>query len=195
MSSILIAKREGAIEAFDRGKLRRVIALAMEPEGHAPQLASALASAVEMHLAAWDEPRPPTSDYIFKCVCEVLQQTGMDDVGVRMRRLRRLRHAQRKNIRIVERSNESANSVMWRKALVAELFERLYALGSKTARALAAEVEQRILRIGYREVSTTLLHEIMRTEVRAWGLLDEAYRTQPTGQGDAACEAPASNKP
>ena len=168
--AILVAKRGGGIEAFDPAKLRRCLAAAMRACHYEPRLADALTRAIELHLGDWSRPRPPTTDYIFRCLRTALVETGMEQVTQQLARHRRRRASQRQGVAVCDPRDPEGGLTPWRKARVARVLESRHGLGHSTARILAGEIERRVLALEYNVVSTALIAELIRSELFAWGL-------------------------
>lgn len=167
--AILVAKRGGGVEAFDPAKLRRCLVAAMRACHHEPRLADPLTRAIELHLRDWSRPRPPTTDYIFRCVRTALVETGMEQVTRQLARHRRRRATRRQSVTVYDPRCEGGLTP-WRKARVARVLESRHGLGHSTARILAGEIERRVLALEYNVVSTALIAELIRSELFAWGL-------------------------
>jgi transcriptional regulator NrdR family protein len=169
--TIVIEKRGGSREPFSAAKLRRVLALAMQESQIDPKLADPLVQAVEVHLRYWDDERPPTSEYVFRCVCAVLKQTDLTEVADILLAHRRWRRVRRRSVRVL-RAKPKRGSRPWKKRdLIAQL-EGRFGIGRSAARIIASEMEQRVLNLGFRLVSQPLLDELLQNELMAWGLCD-----------------------
>lgn len=166
---LIIVKRDGAVEDFAPAKLRRVIALGMRANQYDPKLADPLVEAVEVHLRYWNEPRPPSTDYVFRCVYAVLKQTGLQEVADTLASHRRWRRTRRRATRVL-REAPKKGSKPWRKANLVAALEDRHGLGHTTARIVAGELEQRVLNLGFKLLPPTLLAELIQTELMAWGL-------------------------
>ena len=166
---IILAKRDGALEPFLPGKLRRVLALALRAGRHDPRLADPLIQAVEAHLQCWDEPRPPTTEYVYRCAHTVLRETGLNEVADVLATHRRWRRLKRRSVRVL-RPDASGAAAPWRKTNVVGALEKRYELGHAVARIVAGELENRVLNLGFRTISHGLLEELIRNELLAWGL-------------------------
>lgn len=172
-SSTLIQKRDGTREPFSNAKLRRIIVAAMRSCRYDSKLADPLVQAVEVHLRYWDEPKPPTSEYIFRCVYAVLKQTGLKDVAECLAAHRRWRRMQRRSVRIL-RAAPKRGSKPWRKASVVAHLQKRFGVGHEVARIVAGELEMRVLNLGFQELSQRLMEELILSELAAWGLHHEA---------------------
>ena len=169
---ILVSKRESGVELFDAGKTRRCLNEAMRACGHDPRFADPLARAVELHLRDWPRTRPPTTDYVFRCLRTALTETGMSRVARQLAVHRRQRAERRRHVVVRRRGGAGDRVVPWRKSAVADALELQHGVGHSVARFLASEIERRVLGLGYGEVSTALIVELMRSELTAWGLAD-----------------------
>lgn len=175
----MIAKREGRLEPFETAKLRRCLAAAMKTCNCDERFADALARALELHLRDRREPRPPTTDYIFRCLRTALCETGMDQVARQLARHRRRRTSQRRKLSVFDARASQPALAPWRKATVAGTLERRHGLTHSVARILAGEIERRVLALEYSAISTALIAELIRNELMAWGLADPVKDAAP----------------
>lgn len=189
-----IVKRDGSHEAFDFAKLRRCVGAAMRACRYDDACADALCRAVRMHL---DEARrrPPSSEYVFRCVQSVLNETGLADVAEQLAGHRKVRDGRRRALAVIGARNGGAEAAPWEKSRVARSLERRYQLTHSTARILAGEIEQRVLALEYRVVSAALVDELVRNELMSWGLATvpppERRAPEPPG-AEAAQHIPRS---
>lgn len=186
---IRVVKRDGNTEAFDFGKLRRSVSAAMKATGYDPAYADALAKAVAIHVREWDEHDPPTTEYLFTCVRSVLEETGLGDVAQAIVRHRRHRASRRSSISVIDPRRPQRPPSAWSKGRIVETFERRYQVKPDVSRFLAGEIEQRLLALGYHVVSTALVAELIRNELMAWGLSDDAIAVR------SAADAPGTEAP
>lgn len=173
-----VAKRDGSVEPFEFAKLRRCLAVAMKGCGYDAVYADALARAVALHLQDWRDAAPASTGYIAGCVKAVLEETGLCDVAGFLDRHRRQRDSKRSRISVVDTTSAERLQRSWTKKLAVEALAERYGVRASVARILAAEVEQRVLALNYNMISTSLLDEIIRNELMAWGLADSC----PAGQ-------------
>lgn len=176
---VMVAKRGGELEPFEVAKLRRCLAAAMSACDCDQRFADALARAVELHLRDWSEPRPPTTDYILRCAGVALAETGMQRVARQLARHRRQRAARRRKLSVFDLRQPERAPIGWRKAAVAGFLRSRHGLTRSVARFLAGEVERRVLSLEYSVVSTTLIGELIRNELLAWGLADAPSGAAP----------------
>ncbi len=172
VKSVVIVKRDGALEPFSRVKLRRVLGSAMQDCGVEPKLAEPLVQALEVHLQNWDEPHPPSTDYVHRCLQAVLRKTQLEQVAVRIESRRRWRRLRRRSVRL-GRVDLRRVAKPWRKSSLAQMIERRYHLRRESARLLAADIEFRVLNLGINLIAQPLLEELVRSELRSWGLLTD----------------------
>ncbi len=168
---VIVQKHDETVERFSLPKLMNSIRSALEGRAYDGRLASPLARAVEMHLREWRGAEPPTTDYIFRCVISVLQQTGLADVADDMNTHRRGRHRRRRRVRIsTDALRTPTAEACWQKLEIVQLLEGRYGLRHSVARFLAGQIEQQIFSLNYRVISRGFLAELVRNEVQAWGL-------------------------
>ncbi len=170
---ILVTKVDGTVESFSLVKLKNCLANAMRASGQDPNLAGPLAKAVALHLQNWPGRQPPSSHYIYRCVCSVLQQTGLSEVADELAAHRRVRSFRRARLRVVGPGESAERGERWRKGAIVETLEN-DGLRHAVARFVAGQVETQVFGLGYRVLSKAFLRELVRNEVLAWGLGDEA---------------------
>lgn len=187
---LLISKRDGAVERFSRTKLRNCVARALQASAADARLAEPLSRAVELHMQEWTEPRPPTTDYLFRCVRSVLQQTGLSEAAEALQEHYRARRARRKRCRVVDQLHRESNATAWNKRAIVDTLHKRYGLSIGVARFLAGRVEDQALQLGSRFVSRSLLSELMAHELAAWGLIDSLFDASAATTEDAAAVPP-----
>jgi hypothetical protein len=69
---------------------------------------------------------------------------------------------------------------------VVTTLERRHSLKASVARILAGEIESRVLGLNYGVVSSALIAELIRNELMAWGLSDDAIAVTSSQGVDAA---------
>ena len=180
---IMIAKREGGIECFEPQKLRRCLAAVLKDSGRDPRIADALTRAVEIHLESWPEPSPPSSDYIFRCVRTAFLETGLEDAALRLVGHRHQRTAQRAKLSVFDAEESHFALSPWRKTTLAGALEGKHGLNHNVARFLAGEIERRLLALEYSVISKSLIREVIRNELLAWGLSEAATDIVPAAYG------------
>ncbi len=188
---IVITKRDGTLERFSLAKLSNCLATAIQGRAYDPRLAGPLSRAVAQHLSEWHQSQPPTTEYIYRCLQSVLQQTGLSDVAEDLEVHRRLRCRCRRRIRILDGGADGAAAESWRKTTLVGTLQNRYGLRYNVARFLAGRIEAQLLGLGYRVISRSFLDELARSEVLAWGLAD----TQVLQSGAAGCEQPVAGRP
>jgi hypothetical protein len=188
---IIVTKRDGTLERFHLAKLSNCLAAVMRSRAYDPRLAAPLAKAVALHLQQWREPTPPTTDYIYRCVRSILQQTGLGDAADELAAHRRQRRARRRQIRVVD-AGPADRAELWRKSVLVQTLQTRYGLRHSVARFMAGRIEGQVFGLGYRVVSKLFLAELVRNEVLAWGLADE--RAMPAAAGDSPVSVPRPEK-
>lgn len=172
---LVVTKRDETVERFSLPKLVNSIRIALEGRGYDGRLSGPLAKAVEMHLWELRRGDPPSTDYIFRCVSSVLQQTGLTDVSEDLMLHRRMRLARRRRMRVAAAPGGAAEATAaWKKSMLVATLENGYGLRHSVARFLAGQVEQQVFALNYRVVTKALLAELIRCEMLAWGLAGDA---------------------
>lgn len=193
----VLLKRDGEREAFDFAKLSRSVAAALSASGYDPRCAPPLCRAVSLHLEQWRDPRPPTTEYVYRCVRTVLNETGLEDVADGFAAYRRRREALRRGVKVLSSRRNVNGPTSWEKGRIARLLVRRYDLTAVTARILAGDIERRVLAIGHSVVSAALVTELIRNELMAWGLAPESGGGVPapaTASDDAVAKQNASGQ-
>ncbi len=165
-----IAKRGGAVEVFAIEKLARCLTIGLRACGQDVFLAGPLARAIRVHLDGWNRRRPPTSDYVFKCVQTVLREVQLPDVARVLADYRRRRAHRRRGVAVVKVGNGCVTASGWSKERVAASLQARFGVQRRTARSIADEVEQRVLSLGYSQVPASMVREVLQAEMLAWGL-------------------------
>ncbi len=107
---LIVTKRDGTLERFSLPKLVNSLSRPMRACDVEPRLAQPLARAVALHLREYRGPRPPSTNYIFRCACSVLEQTGLGVVAEALLAQRRSRTIWRRRIRLVDSNHDSRGS-------------------------------------------------------------------------------------
>jgi hypothetical protein len=170
--SVVVTKRDGTRECFSLPKLRSCLAKVLRTCSRDVRVAEPLARAVAVHLARTNDGGLCSTEYICRCVCAALSETGLGDVAEELAAHRRLRDARRRRVRVVDAAEPGHGPTRWRKGALVATLRGVYDLRSSVARFLAGRIEEQVFVLGYRQVSKTLLAEVVRNEVLAWGLLD-----------------------
>lgn len=189
---IVVTKNDGTLERFSLTKLTSCLAAVMRGQAYDARLGSPLAKAVLMHLREWRGLKPPSTEYIYRCVCSVLEQTGLGDVAEDLAAHRRLRNARRHRTQVVDATGSDARGESWRKGALVGTLQSRYGLRHGVARFLAGQIEAQVFALGYRVVSRAFLAELVRNEVAAWGLADapQAGTCVPAAEIAAAARRP-----
>lgn len=181
--TIVLTKRDGTAECFVVEKLTGSLARVLQERAYDPRLAGPLARAVAMHLEECTPGKPQTTDYVFKCVCAVLEQTGLADIAGDLKRHRKGRAQRRRRIQVIDVAQAQANVCgrPWRKVAVVATLQNRYGLRLSVARFLASRIESQVFALNYRLITRQFLAELVRNEVLAWGLADTQVFTAQVG--------------
>lgn len=171
-----IVKRDGSVEPFQPNKLRRCFAIGMSACRCDESMADDLVRAVALHLKDWPEERPPKSEYVFRCARTVLRETGLASVARVLEQYYHERGAFRARVTVFSETRTGRPPQPWQKGRVVRALSKRFGISRPVARALAGEIERRVLMLGYRSISTRLVNELIRNELRCWGLAPNALR-------------------
>lgn len=169
-----IRKRDGSVAVYDAGKLERSIQKAARAAGQDPStLAPDLAEVVTTFLSNHFGRRTPTSRDIRRLVQKVLLESGYPAVAesyTRFRKSGKGRHDLTTGdlfpqdlIVITGGTRDESNR--WSRGRIVEALVREADLDAETAGAIAARVEEKILALKMRRVSTTLVREFVNHEL------------------------------
>lgn len=181
---IIVTKHDGSLEGFSLSKLSNALATVLQGRSYDPRLSRPLARAIGLHLRGWAELTPPTTEYIHRCVCSVLQQTGLGEVADDLASHRRLRAARRRRVRVLDRRESTQRGRRWQKVELVETLESRYGLRHAVSRFLAGQIEAQVFALNYRLISETFLAELVRNEMLAWGLADGRVSQIDTPAGE-----------
>ena len=173
LKQLVITKQDGTLERFSLTKLTNCLAIVMRRQAYDPRLGGPLGKAVAMHLQEWRGAAPPSTEYVYRCVRSVLQQTGLSDVADDLAAHRRARRWRRARLRVVDPSQPRLDGHPWRKARIVDTLQNQYGLRYPVSRFLAGRIEHQVFALDYLLVSKAFLSELIRSEVLAWGLADE----------------------
>jgi hypothetical protein len=179
LKQVVVTKHDGTLERFSLTKLTNCLATVMRRRAYDPRLADPLSKAVAMHLQEWRDLAPPSTNYLYRCVRSVLQQTGLSDVADELATHRQQRRWRRVRIRVVDPQHAAPEGELWCKARLVETLQNRHGLRYPVARFLASRIENQVFALDYRVVSGAFLRELMRSEVLAWGLADEPALCEP----------------
>ncbi|MCG3129103.1 MAG: hypothetical protein CHACPFDD_04012 [Phycisphaerae bacterium] len=166
-----VIKVDGASEPFCIPKVQRCVNRALREASFDPAPAMPLAKAIAAHLAQTREVERPQTEFIFQCVHGVLAETGFRRAAEALVRHRDKRSRVREQIRIFRFDAPALEPAAWSKSAVVATVQTEYRVRPSVARVVAAEIEAKIVLLGYRCLSSDLLESLIRNELSAWGLL------------------------
>jgi hypothetical protein len=179
---VVVTKRDGTLESFSASKLRASLSMALQACCCDARAADPLTRAVGLHLTRDCAGHQPSTEYIYYCVCTALAHTGLGEVAEELAAHRRLRESRRRRVRVLDQLKSAGYPQRWRKTALVATLRDVYGLQQTVARFLAGRIEEQVFGLGYRQVSKTLLAELMRSELMAWGLLDGQSADLPADQ-------------
>lgn len=182
--TILVAKRDGSVEPFTASKMLNCITNGLFASGETLALDSALArglaEAVVEYLQTSYADRPVPSRHIAELTELVLSETGNAAAGAAIRRHAAHRERCRKRMLVAEYGPSGRHIVRrrWDKGLLVKHLRRRHRLELPVARLIAGRVEQIVFQCGLLVVTSAAVREIARSELIAWGLLNDAFRVR-----------------
>ena len=179
-AGLRVAKRDGSVEPFLTCKLMQCIRNGLEATGELADLdtetAHGLGEAVCEYLhSAYKGPAIPARQLI-DLVELVLTQTGHSGAASAIRQHNSFRDRQRRMMMVAAPRPRDGRVVQrkWNKALLVQHLRREHDLDIPVARIIAGRVEQLVFRCGLRAVTASLVCEMVKSELLAWGLLPGA---------------------
>lgn len=166
-----VIKADGASEPFCVPKVHRCVSRALREARFDPAPAMPLAKAIAAHLVQHGESERPQTEFIFQCVRGVLAETGFRQAAEALARHREKRSRAREQIRVFRFDAPALEPAAWSKSTVVASVQTEYRVRPSVARVIAAEIEAKIVLLGYRCLSADLLDSLIRNELSAWGLL------------------------
>lgn len=175
---LLVRKRDGQIEALAVAKLVECLRRVLHDERDAdpPATSQGLVETVVQYLARGRFAAPVPSVQISELLAAVLVHTGHAPAAQLLRLHTRWRDRQRRKLHVARRRPSLGRYVnrRWSKGAIVASLKSDYDIGTITARSIAANVENAVLRSELPIVTTGLIREVIQSELLGWGLADEA---------------------
>ncbi|KPK77610.1 MAG: hypothetical protein AMJ79_02660 [Phycisphaerae bacterium SM23_30] len=179
-----VEKSDGSSEVYLHTKVMGVIARSLaESDGYRQGQPEQLAEAVTTYLRRRHHGGIVTSDEIHSMVEVVLYDTGYERAALLLHEHRVNRQIRRRRIEVVNRifvpgSRDSDDlelsaadeaTARWNKSVIVRDLEEKYSLAHNLARAAAGAVEEKVLGLGCRRVTLSLVKELVANEL--WSML------------------------
>lgn len=166
--TIWVLKRDGTSERFDVAKLTAAIWRAMSRTGASYEHAAKLAEAVGTYVIG-SHSSCVSSAAVFEMVLKALKYVNIAEAAEAAENYCRRRSLLRRQLRI---RHEGGRLTMWAKGWVCQFAFRSWRISRRTARILAGQVEQEILRSGQGIVSRSKVISTLNCLIAAYGLAD-----------------------
>lgn len=165
---IMVRKRDGRVEAFDRMRLASVIAGAIIKTGGAWSTAADLAEVIELYIKRTNQTLVSTAA-VFEMAVKSLNRVGLGGAAQRLEVNSTIRNVRRRVLRV---SHKNSCVTLWDKSWLAEVAQRSWGVSWRTARILAGEVETDILATGCGKISRDEIVQCLNDKVSQFGLAD-----------------------
>jgi len=175
-----VEKADGSHEVYLHTKVIGAIAAALaEADAYDPHDAEELAEAVRKFIAQRYGNSLVSSDEIYSMVQVALCETGFVQAALALHQHRTHREMARRRVEVVRQttltehaawaqhdlSHTKTQVLNWNKSVIARDLQKNQSLPPHLARAVAAQVEEKVLRLGTRQLRTALLHELVTDEL------------------------------
>jgi len=177
-----VDKLDGSSEVYLHTKVMGTLAAALSECGcYEQNVAEQLAEAVTTFLCRRYESRSVSSDEIFAMIQAVLSETHNEEAALQLHDHRVNRQLERNRTEVLhwhgtvgaetgevnELRGDGEATVPWNKSVIVRNLEAEAGLSRKMARAVAGEVEGKVLRIGCHRVTCGLVREVVKNELLA----------------------------
>lgn len=177
-----VEKADGSHEVYLHTKVIGAVAAALaDADTYDPHHAEELAEAVRKFIAQRYGNSLVSSDEIYSMVQVVLCETGFVQAALALHQHRTRREMARRRIEVVrqpawtdqttwarhglEDPEPPAQALPWNKSIIARDLQKAQGLNLHLARAVAGQVEEKVLRLGSRQLRTALLRELVADEL------------------------------
>ena len=154
-------------------------------------LAENLAEAVTTYLKRNYGCGPVSSDEIHSMIEAVLSDTGYEDAALTLHESRILRQIRRSRLEVLHTNTlnsiealqfdpiEASATSPWNKSVIVHDLETKAGLAHSLARVVAGSTEEKVLGLGIRRVTSTLIRAIVLNELLAVQQAEKALAQQP----------------
>lgn len=178
-TQLKVRKADGRTEQYLHTKVIGTISKAIERVGFGDiYITEELAEVVTYYLYHKQDKTTITSSEILSIVKVVLTATGYEDVAITLNDYHFQRKLQRNRIEVVALDvGELADAELichddnlrssWNKSIIVNDLVERHGVGYQTARTIASMVEEKILNMGVRLVSTSLIKQLVLADTAA----------------------------
>jgi hypothetical protein len=192
----MVNKSDGTKEVYYHTKVMGAIAAAMDESGrYEPGIPEQLAEAVTTFLIRRNGASTVSTDEIHSMVEAVLSDTGYDSAALALHEHRMMRQLQRDRLEVIRvlpfspaGEPEATERLMsdgepWNKTLIVQDLETNYGIEHYTARCIAGNVEEKVLRMTCRHVTVNLIRELVLNELHQIRQAEKVLWQPPEGLG------------
>jgi hypothetical protein len=195
---LTVIKSDGTREVYFHTKVMGSIAAAMSDAGcYEPGLPEQLSEAVTTFLIRRYGVSSVSSDEIHSMIEAVLSDTGYEDAALALHEHRIIRQLKRDRIEAIRLSPFAAKRVgqsvawqtpiqtsePWNKTIIVRDMESKYGLEHYTARCIAGNVEEKVLRMNSRHLTVSLIRELVLNELYLMRQAEKMLGQPPEGLG------------
>ncbi|MCD6388333.1 MAG: hypothetical protein J7L69_02890 [Desulfobulbaceae bacterium] len=193
-----VAKSDGSIEVYFHTKVMGSIAAALGESGNCEEgLTDHLAEAVTEYILRRCSCATVDTDEIHAMIEVVLSETGYVEAALCLHNHRLTRGIKRSRVEVVynHRSDVGGNCdddtgfesyavQPWNKSVIVQVLEGESELPRGVARTVASAVEDKVLRMGFRRVRSSLVRELVESELWAMREAEKALAEQIEEEGE-----------
>jgi hypothetical protein len=195
---LTVIKSDGTREVYFHTKVMGSVAAAMGDAGcYEPGLPEQLSEAVTTFLIRRYGIGSVSSDEIHSMIEAVLSDTGYEDAALALHEHRIIRQLKRDRIEVIRlspfvstrvgRSGVRQGTVQtaepWNKTVIVRDMEAKYGLEHYTARCIAGNVEEKVLRMNCRYLTASLVRELVLNELYLMRQAEKMIGRSPEGLG------------
>ncbi len=196
-----VLKSDGSSEVYLHTKVMGTIGTALcSCDEYQEMRVQNLAEAVTVFLSRKYAGYIVSSGEIFSMILVVLSESGYGKAAAILKEHRLIRQVKRKRIQVCRYHNENGQRLsprdsksvtqfrrlskeslsieMWNKSIIVEYLQNERNLDRNMARAIAAVVEEKVLRMGCRTLTTSLVRELVNNELLVMQRAEESLTEQ-----------------
>jgi len=165
-----VIKANGTTEEYLHTKVFGTFSHALDDIGRTNIFAAEqFAEAVTFHLYHNNHSSSVKSENIHDLVVTVLNETGYPDAATALTDHRMCRKITRSRIEVIEDqytpgTSNTTSAARWNKTKIVKDLTQKYDLDKKVARAIAASVEEKVLKLGMTQIHSNLVEQLVISE-------------------------------
>jgi transcriptional regulator NrdR family protein len=165
-----VIKANGTTEEYLHTKVLGTFSHALDDIGQTNIFAAEqFSEAVTFHLYHNNHSSSVKSESIHDMIVTVLNETGYPDAAEALTEHRMFRNIRRSRIEVFHdhytpKTSSSPNTSRWNKTRIVTDLTQKYDLDRKIARAIAASVEEKVLKLGMTQIHSDLVEQLVISE-------------------------------